>query len=96
MKKVLPSFTSRPFTGQLGSAAQSNDITLASGKGIKLQDGAFQSYLICDNTMNRLNPMNWAKSAWNNVRAGTLTADTVESATTVDSVDVLTWWKLNV
>ena len=64
----MTSITSRPFNGQLGSAEQNSDITLASGKKFVVQQGSGSASLVCENNGNVLWVRNGSNSAFNEVK----------------------------
>jgi len=95
----LTSITSRPFTGQLGSAEQASDIELASGKGILLNESGQEVGLFCMPS-NALKIASHANNAYRTVvplGAALQGGDvSVTTGRTVDTVHVAVFNALNI
>ena len=98
----MTSITSRPFNGQLGSAAQISDIVFASGKGTQYVYGTGKVLVRAQNNQPYLNIRDDGDTAWLGFQAkdafmnGNIDMGSMANGLTVDNVRVNLNWILGV
>jgi len=101
----LTSITSRPFTGQLGSAEQNSDITLAAGLGINMSRGTGIVRASCENNSHTLQLTTLNEASPRGLKCDSLNVDgaadfdqniTQSSTKTFNGVKIATFNALNI
>ena len=70
----MTSITSRPFNGQIGSAEQNSDLTLASEKGLILNYGTGNIKLLCVSNQDKITIRDGTNTVDGNFTAGNILA----------------------